>query len=319
MVKIGSGEELAKVLHYYGLLEGDSEFKIVCPFHQDVNPSMKISLSDGTFYCFGCGVSGNAMRFVELANSDLDKLEACREYYRILRSKKVKHLNVEIRHKNKIADKQALVEAEDYYFGLKTVDWRTEECAEKEYMRKRGFNSKSLNLCKAKINYSNKFYPLIFPMFDLNEFKGWVCRTTDKRVEAKRKYLYNVGFSRRDTLVGSYSSKVVILVEGYMDWLKMRQNGVKNVAAILGWKITAQQISKLKKQGVKIIISALDNDTCGMKGSEYLKSFFKVVRFQFPEGVKDPGEMDFETFSRAYERTKKEFRRVLNNGAYRRY
>jgi DNA primase len=307
-LKIG-GDELAKVLHYYGLLEGDSEFKIVCPFHDDVNASMKINLQDGSFFCFGCGVSGDALKFVLLANKHLDELKAAMKYFRILRSNKVKEVqSVKKQAKKRVEDRQALIEAEDYYNGLCSVNWGWDRIDEEEYMRRRGFSSRILRECGAKLTYNSK-YPLVFPMYDSGEFRGWVCRTTDKKTEAKRKYLYNEGFCRRNTLVGDYDSEVVVLVEGYMDRLKMIQFGAKNVAAILGWKITDQQIKKLKKRGVKCIISALDNDACGKKGTKYLKSFFDVTRFVYPKGIKDPGDMNREIFEKANAETKQNFRR----------
>lgn len=307
---------LAKVLYYYGLLDGDDTFKIVCPFHNDINASMQVSIYENFFYCHGCGLSGNALQFVMLVNKGKADLEACQEYYKILRSKEVKHLKIGPRQSKIRNNKQALIEAHDYYYGLKKVDWLKESCEEKDYMLKRGFSPETLNKCKAKLTY-NQSYPIIFPMYDLGEFKGWVCRTTNKRIEEKRKYLYNEGFSRRDTLVGDYSSSVVVLVEGYMDRLKMLQFGARKVAAILGWKVTEQQIMKLKEQGVKYIISALDNDTCGEKGTEYLKKFFKVIRFQYPRGVKDPGDMTQEIFNKANQKTKKIYREAIKNESYR--
>jgi hypothetical protein len=56
----------------------------------------------------------------------------------------------------------------------------------------------------------------------------------------------------------------------------------------------------------------LDNDKCGKQGTEYLKGFFKVIRFQFPEGCKDPGEMTYEQFKIANQKTKKLYRRIKN-------
>ena len=38
----------------------------LCPFHADKNPSLSISPSKNLFQCFGCGVAGDAIRFVEL-------------------------------------------------------------------------------------------------------------------------------------------------------------------------------------------------------------------------------------------------------------
>ena len=279
-------------------MEGGDKFKIVCPFHADINPSLLVSLSTGSWYCFGCGLSGNAYDFVRLLFPKLSDLECLKAYYKILKSRKVKRLKFR-RKKDKLYkqtnNKQALIEAEDFYFGLKTINWIVENNPEKQYMRDRGFLPSSLNKCQAKLTY-NVNYPIVFPMFDLGQFKGWVCRTTTPRIEKKRKYLYNKGFSRRDTLVGNYQAKTVVLVEGYMDRLKLLQFGVKHATAILGWKVTEQQIVKLKNAGVKTIISALDNDQCGEKGTLVLKQYFKVVRFVFPSGCKDPGDLTREKF-----------------------
>ena len=78
----------------------------------------------------------------------------------------------------------------------------------------------------------------------------------------------------------------------------------EDIAAILGWKISNEQIQKLLDSGVKHIISALDNDTCGRKGTDYLKTKFNVTRFCF-EDVKDPGEMNVKQFKQMYSKTMK--------------
>lgn len=309
------GEQLARVLAYYGLLESDSDvFKIICPFHGDVNPSMQIDLSEGKFYCFGCAAAGGAYEFVKLANPKLNDLESCIKLQKIIKSKKVRGIKFKKPNKRKRQDNQTdLNIAHDYYFGLKTVDWRTDSQEEVKscysYMKARGFSADTLNKVKAKVTY-NQSYPIIFPLMDNGEFKGWDCRTMDKRVEKKRKYLYNEGFSRATTLVGSYggSSNVVIVVEGYMDYLKMVQFGCKKVVALLGWRATTEQVQKLKGAGITNIVSALDNDDYGRKGTEFLKKFFKVTRFQFEDGFKDPGEMDKKSFDRMMRKTKMQFR-----------
>ena len=147
-------------------------------------------------------------------------------------------------------------------------------------------------------------------MLDNGVFKGWVCRTMVKSVEANRKYLYNKGFKRRTTLVGDYGDKdYVFIVEGYMDRLKFLQYGVSNVVAILGWKITDEQKDKLKSKGIKRVISALDNDECGRKGTQFLKTVFDVTRFQYIKGVKDPGEMTKDIFNKCYRKTMQKFRK----------
>lgn len=303
-------EELAKVLLYYGLIPdaNSTDYKIVCPFHNDQNPSMIVNLVDGSFYCFACGVFGDAYHFVELANPKLNSMECMMKFWKILKSDKFEKLNFKHKLKKQKQSEELYYISWDYYFGLSKIDWEmniTKEVVEsRKYMMKRGFYPKTLNECGAKVTY-NKSYQIIFPMFDNDMFKGWVCRTTVKDIEKKRKYLYNEGFSRRNTLVGQYGDvDYVFIVEGYMDRLKFIQYGVKNVVAILGWKMTVEQEKKIKSSGVKFIISALDNDVCGEKGTEYLKTIFKnVLRFVYPNGVKDPGEMNRKVFKMSYHKT----------------
>lgn len=312
MNRVYGGKELAKVLIYYGLIieVSSSDFNIVCPFHDDINPSMRVSLEDGSFYCFGCGVKGNALDFVKNAQPELNELQACVMLEQILNSKEVKNINVKYRKKRRTQNKQALIEAHDYYYGLKQTDWNNIKTKEEqeilEYMEQRGFDRKSLNVSMCKANY-NIAYPIVFPILDNGEFKGWVGRTTNKYVEKKRKYFYNEGFRKRDTLCGNYEQgKIVFVCEGFMDYLSLRTRGhIKNVVAILGWHISDEQVEKLKNKGVRTVVSSLDNDKAGKRGTEYLKRFFNVIPFQYPDGKKDAGEMTEKELAIAIRKTRK--------------
>lgn len=317
MIEKTGGENLAKVLWYYNLIPDVASLsqKIVCPFHEDVNPSMIVNFEDGSWFCFGCNLTGDAKRFVTLMEAkynQLNDLQAYKKYLQILKSDKCSNIKVNSSlKKQKPLRRDLYNEAYDYYHGLKKVNWNDsdepEVLAAREYMANRGFDSRVLEKCKAKITY-NRSYGIIFPMLDNGKFKGWVCRTMVKAIEQKRKYLYNEGFSRATTLVGNYGSKdYVFVVEGYMDRLKFVQYGEDNVVAILGWKMSPQQIQKLKDKGITKVISALDNDTCGRKGTEFLKKHFEVTRFAYLKGVKDPGDMTKENFSKMLRRTMKIF------------
>lgn len=304
MIKIDlfNGDALAKVLHYYNY--PSDEEKIVCPFHEDIYPSMQVNYGTGSCFCYGCQKSYDTLSFVKELEKESDDLKACIKLSYIMTTKKVSKIKARKTTVKRADNKQMLTEAKDYYFNLKTINWYGERSEELDYMLERGFKRKTLMLCKAKYTY-NKSYPLVFPMFDNDEFKGWVCRTTLKTIEKRRKYLYNEGFSRATTLCGTYEKgKIVVICEGYMDMLKFKQFGLKNVVAILGWKITAEQIAKLKKMGITHVISALDNDECGKKGTAYLKSFFNVTVFQYPTGIKDAGDMTQRQFNIAFNKTK---------------
>ncbi len=320
--------KLAKVLWYYNLIPDLHTLtqKIVCPFHGDVNPSLLLNFEDGSWFCFGCNLSGDAERFVKLMEkkyNDLNDLEAYKKYLKILKSDKCSNIHInpgEVKRFRKPV-RQLYNEAYDYYHGLKTVDWLADDSEEVThalgYMENRGFDANMLNKVKAKVTYNN-MYGLIFPMLDNGKFRGWVCRTMRKDIEARRKYLYNEGFSRATTMCGEYGTKdYVIVVEGYMDRLKFIQNGINNVVAVLGWKMSKQQEAKLRGVGITRIVSALDNDECGRKGTDYLKGIFgpqNVVRWKYLKGIKDPGEATKEQFFRMHERTFQEYNSKYNKG-----
>lgn len=318
MTENEQGVRLTKVLWYYNLIPNTTSLsqKIVCPFHEDVNPSMIVNLEDGSWFCFGCNLAGDAIKFVKLMEAQhngLNDLQAYRKYLQILKSNKCSGIKLDRSLvKQKPLQRDLYNEAYDYYHGLRKVNWRQsgepEVVSARDYMRKRGFSPRTLTKCCAKVTYNNN-YGLIFPMLDNGKFKGWVCRTMIKSIEEKRKYLYNEGFSRATTLVGTYGTKdYVFVVEGYMDRLKFVQFGEDNVVAILGWKMSPQQIQKLKDKGITKVISALDNDDCGKKGTEFLKKHFEVTRFAYLKGVKDPGEMTQESFDKMFARTMRNFK-----------
>ena len=323
------GEDLAKVLLHYGLIESvySTKQKIICPFHGDMNPSMSVNLEDGFFYCFGCGAKGDSQDFVkkmEVEVNGKNDLEAARIYFRIVNDKE--EATKIVIHKQspeaiRSSQRHLYDVAYDLYHGLKKVSWMSSDEPEvksiRKYMHARGFMPSTLQEVGCKPTY-RKNYPMIFPVMDNGKFKGWVCRTTIPEVEAKRKYLYNKGFRRALTLVGNYGvfndkllDSFVFVVEGYMDRLKFIQFGVKNVVAIFGWKMSEIQEKKLKDCGIMTIVSALDNDECGRKGTKYLRSRFEVVRFKYLKGIKDPGDMDAMSFRRMYEKTMQEVHRKL--------
>ena len=292
-----SQKQFNAVLDFYGLFQPESKYKIVCPFHDDVNASCLIDLEISRFYCFGCGKAGGAFDIVQHFNPDKKPFEVLQIVQRIMKGDEQKQKQ-EIKQ---IAPKKRNLNAvKDYYFNLRSVDWNNDdEGGVKQYLRKRGFTAAILNQMKAKIN-ENMNYPIIFPIMDNKVFRGYVCRTMSKEVEEKRKYLYNAGFRRANTLAGTYGeTDTVLIVEGYMDMVKAKQMGVTQVVAILGWKISEKHVKKLKRRGIKNIVCGLDADESGRKGYKYLMSLkqFEVSRLHYPKGVKDFGDVTKKIFN----------------------
>ena len=56
---------LDKLISKYAKLEPTGKgFKCLCPFHNEKTPSFHINTDMNFFYCFGCGISGNAITFL---------------------------------------------------------------------------------------------------------------------------------------------------------------------------------------------------------------------------------------------------------------
>jgi len=49
---------------YVTLKRAGSNLKGLCPFHNEKSPSFTVYTADNSFYCFGCGIGGNAITFV---------------------------------------------------------------------------------------------------------------------------------------------------------------------------------------------------------------------------------------------------------------
>jgi DNA primase len=62
------------VLHRYNL-RLDKHHKTCCPFHQEKTPSFTIYPKTNTFHCFGCGISGDTIEFIQL-KENITKHEA---------------------------------------------------------------------------------------------------------------------------------------------------------------------------------------------------------------------------------------------------
>lgn len=54
------------VQEHVSLKKAGATYKGLCPFHGEKTPSFHVNQEKGFFHCFGCGVGGDAIKFVEL-------------------------------------------------------------------------------------------------------------------------------------------------------------------------------------------------------------------------------------------------------------
>lgn len=273
------------VLEYYGLASCPSgpNVKVLCPFHSERNPSMSVSV-DGLVYCFGCGFKGDIVDVVA-------KLEGINRLKALAFVMKFGNAEPMLNVKRK-STYGAWVE----YCSLPKPQWTDDD-----YMiRVRKFSVQTLDYFGVKVD-PHSSYSVVIPVWDNWRFMGTVKRRTDG-VEEK-KYLYNPGFRRAITLAGFYVGSPVMVVEGILDMMKAWEYGIKNVVAILGWKITEQQARKL---GDALVIDALDNTETGEKGGRVLRRYFNTLRFRYPPHRKDIAEMTAFEFTKAFMETLEE-------------
>jgi DNA primase len=63
--QIAAANDIVEVIgSYFPLRRAGSNFKALCPFHQEKTPSFHVNPQRQTFHCFGCGVGGTVFRFV---------------------------------------------------------------------------------------------------------------------------------------------------------------------------------------------------------------------------------------------------------------
>jgi DNA primase len=93
------------------------------------------------------------------------------------------------------------------------------------------------------------------------------------------------------------SSEEVVLTESIFDALSFHQAGIGVAIPIYGTNgFTADHFDLLKREGVKRIVLALDNDEAGRKGTDALKGKLQAAGMRvrvasFPAGIKDANEL----------------------------
>ncbi len=62
--RIKTGIDISEVIGAH--IELNRSLKGICPFHPDSDPSFSVNKREQYFHCFGCGVGGDAIKFLML-------------------------------------------------------------------------------------------------------------------------------------------------------------------------------------------------------------------------------------------------------------
>jgi DNA primase len=133
-----------------------NNWRAVCPFHDDKNPSFIVNSEKGIFKCFGCNVSGNVFNFIMLINN-VSWIEAVK----ILAAKCGIHLNGYSHSKYFIKKDmilQILEEASSYYHNFLLNKTTYEAILALKYLYTRGIDDKIIKEFKIGFCNSDKYF-----------------------------------------------------------------------------------------------------------------------------------------------------------------
>lgn len=315
---------------YIPLIQKGKNFFGVCPFHDDTNPSMSVSREKQIYRCFSCGASGNVFTFLMNYNH-YDFKEAVKELGEKtgvnvsgIRINKAPNKNdkyyemYDIANKyyqNNINTKQGAT-ARKYLENRKINNEIIKEfeiglsLSEMDNLTKilldKNFSMKELDAFGLSINNHDTFINRItFPLYDpeghIVGFSGRIydnsnlnkyMNTKETPIFKKGSCLYNYHRARDY----ARQKKYIIIVEGFMDAIRVSQIGFKNVIALMGTALTEEQISLIKKLSNNIYLS-LDGDQPGVNatlsnGEQLIKAGLNVKVITLPDKDKehDPDE-----------------------------
>ena len=256
---------------YVELKRSGINYKGLCPFHDDHNPSLIVSPEKQIVNCFVClekalDVIGFVQKIEKLSFSEtIDKLYGKTYESDNFSLEKLEQRLSKINNKIKALD---IVPLPNDCIELATID----KCP--EYLLKRI----SFDIVK-KFKLKKTADRIIIPIYEEGEYKGFIGR--DYTGKSSLSHLipsnWNIGkyFFNLDSID---PNKKVIIVEGTFDVMYLIEKKYTNVVSILGTKLNIYRIEKLLKKGVKDIILCLDMDKDTEAGQEATKKIINKVK-----------------------------------------
>lgn len=308
---------------YVPLTQRGKNYFGICPFHDDHNPSMSVSPEKGVYKCFVCGNAGNVFNFVmeyekvsfyEAVKIVADKIGVSID---ISTSKKentkksplydIYNISYKFYQNNlntvygKDAKKYLLNRKIDedviknFNIGLSLSD--SELC---NALKAKGFKDDDIVSSGVAVQNGNNIYDIyknriMFPLYDLEGnvvgFSGRIynqkseskyINTKETEIFKKGELLYNYHIAKKE----ARKEKNIIVVEGFMDVIRLSTIGIVNVVATMGTAVTKYQLNLIQKLAPNITLM-FDGDKAGEKATNAFielangnDSNIKVVRLE---------------------------------------
>jgi len=297
------------------LKKSGRDWKGLCPFHGEKTSSFYVVPDKKMFHCFGCGVSGDAIKFVmqmegrsfrdaveqlageagvDLTPPDPEEArrsarraalgevneKACTFYERVLWAKAWR-----LGYAPNLWD--SLVKSH----ALKGVDPALVEEAGLGVPRKKGPGL-----------YDRFRGRLLIPIRESGRIVGFGGRLLEGQSEAKYLNspdtpLYQKGqslFALDRAREAIRREEVAVFVEGYFDAIGLHQAGVLTAIATCGTALTEKHLELVKKAGAKELVFVFDGDAAGLRAaqraSEIAAAQAVAARVLVPPGGEDPDE-----------------------------
>lgn len=294
------------ICEYLPIEQKGKNYFAICPFHDDHNPSMSISPEKQIYTCFVCGASGNVINFVmnyekisfaeavaKLAvkagvtlnvkyegkkNVLDDKYEkfykmfdVTNKYYqnnlRSLYGKKA----TEYLHKRNIDDEVI----KTFEIGLSLNDNNVSKLLEaKGYQVDELTN---IGLCGSKGNFVYDTFRnrIMFPLWNsTGQVVGFSGRIYNGENESKYTNSKESVIFKKGSLLYNYhrameyarEKRQIIIVEGFMDVIRLYTIGIKNVVATMGTAITKEHADLIRRLSKNVVL-CFDGDGAGEKAT----------------------------------------------------
>ena len=308
---------------YVPLIQRGKNYFGICPFHDDHNPSMSVSPEKGVYKCFVCGNAGNVFNFVmeyekvsfyeavkivadkigvsidiSTSKKENTKKSPLYDIYNIAYKFYQNNLNTVY---GKDAKKYLLNRKIDedviknFNIGLSLSD--SELC---NALKAKGFKDDDIVSSGVASQNGNNIYDIyknriMFPLYDLEGnvvgFSGRIynqkseskyINTKETEIFKKGELLYNYHIAKKE----ARKEKNIIVVEGFMDVIRLSTIGIVNVVATMGTAVTKYQLNLIQKLAPNITLM-FDGDKAGEKATNAFielangnDSNIKVVRLE---------------------------------------
>ena len=286
-----------------------NQYLVCCPFHNDHHPSLAIDLQTNLFKCFGCGVSGDAIRFIELYEKK-DFRQAVQSLTADFTETASPATSGDPPPAQKLLQRAVALYHETF---LTTA-------APQEYLAGRGITNPELYR-RFQLGYANglllrtiaakspltatlkslglltksgeEFFSgcLTVPLLDVN---GNAVGVYGRKInpQSRTRHLYLPG-ARRGLVnrQAAFGSEQLVLTEAIIDALTLCQNGFSNVIPLYGASgFTTEHLELLAQTRPQKIYLCLDQDEAGAKaahriGQTLKENGFNVTKIELP--VKD--------------------------------